>query len=736
MVAAGANNLTRSHAPAVAALVLAVAACGGGGGGGGDSADGGDTSDNGGGGSDGGAANTSSLAASEYRSDFIIGSTKDDGSPIASNAGDGFNNPADIAVSEDHFFVADSDNNRISKFERSGELVDTWPVVDAESGGDPRGVALGPGGRLYVAQFADNLIAEYRGDGTRETFYGPGGSDSFHRIAIGSDFLYVTDAKDHRILRYEIGENMPNASLGGADSGWQGDTNALEFGAVSGSDAGYFTQPRGVAVDPARGYLYVADTRNNRVQKFDLGSGEVVDVWGEDGSDQPPDFAAPRGIAVDGNGNVYVADITRRVWKFTADGSRIARFGGTGSGPGKLAVPVGIAVDDDGNLYVAEITPNHRVQKFSPVAGSDAAIAGDASGEAGPGALATVPAGDAQDAAIEALRDLGLTNRGADTAFVTASTTAPEATDYVATEVDDNGYRRITMSIGPDGNIIPTGDWRDDNTGFCSASNEKLKGAVRLLNVKVYPVDDSFFAFAQYIDVATGEILEQREGVSSGLSRAINEAVSKLQVTIGSTTSPCETVARDFRFRFETDLVEEITLSPPVPAVITRSHEAVASGSLTYDRSEGQFEGSAPLTWKTHDASTTEPRFSYVACPAPETGRVEIVYRAGPDGRPDGMVDATVDFVNVGQPDCLQQEDALGAPTFDDPLWREFPRYWQKYHSDEYDSATDTFTIEGWEAVPSADGVVAQKYYDFTDTGSNNNGDLVYEETSLIRIKR
>jgi hypothetical protein len=436
-------------------------------------------------------------------------------------------------------------------------------------------------------------------------------------------------------------------------------------------------------------------------------------------------------VAVDANGNVYVVDITDRVHKFTPDGSRVASFGASGSGAGEMRVPVSIAVDDDGNLYVTEDTPNHRVQKFAPVSGTEAAIARDTSAKAGPGAAATIAADTAKTAAVGVLEDQAAGSGAQSGVMPAAIANGPAIGNYVGTEVDANGYRRIKMWIGPNGNVIPTGDWRDAHPGYCSGADQAMKGAVNLVNIKVYPVADSYFAFAQYIDVATGEILEQREGQDADLQDAIDQAWNNLNTPIGAASSPCKKVAPDVRFRFKTKFSEELTL-PTAGYVRTDKQEIVASDRLTYDPQTSQFEGSAELRWKTYYLDTSGGGFAYVECTAPATGRVEITFPAGQDGQPLVSGNAEIDFVNVTNPDCANKNDI--QTLLDDQLLHELPFYWEQHHEQEYDQTTGTFTIADWEPVPSVDSIVAQKAYDFTDTFNGVEGTLVYTETTTIQI--
>lgn len=145
---------------------------------------------------------------------------------------------------------------------------------------------------------------------------------------------------------------------------------------VAGKD-GLFADPYGVAVD-AQGNIYVADGGDgNRIRRIAPG-GAVTTIAGgaegyADGAGAQARFNTPSGLAIDKQGNLYVADTgNHAIRKITPEGavSTLAGGGAAGmaDGIGKAARfngPVGLAVDDDGTVYVAD-TYNDTIRKIAP----------------------------------------------------------------------------------------------------------------------------------------------------------------------------------------------------------------------------------------------------------------------------------------------------------------------------------------------------------------------------------
>ena len=160
--------------------------------------------------------------------------------------------------------------------------------------------------------------------------------------------------------------------------------------------AARFNRPHGVALD-GTGNIYVADTGNSLIRKITAG-GLVTTIAGS--GTGIGYFDRPQGVAVDGSGNIYVADtgfdVIRKILPdgtfITLAGSETASLPGSADGPGSAArfnLPFALAVDSVGNVYVADFG-NHTVRKITPdgMVSTLAGMAGTTGSVDGPGSAA------------------------------------------------------------------------------------------------------------------------------------------------------------------------------------------------------------------------------------------------------------------------------------------------------------------------------------------------------------
>jgi len=169
--------------------------------------------------------------------------------------------------------------------------------------------------------------------------------------------LYVSDIELDQVLVYDADTLKLKRKIGTT-----GHNHEL-------TSPGDFAKPTGLAVDQ-EGNLYVADTLNNRIEIFDA-DGKFISAFGKSG-DGAGYFARPKGVAIDGDGHIWVADgMQDRVQVFNQEAQLLISFGGHGMLPGQFQGLVGIAVDKNNRVFTSEIYPG-RVQQFRYVTDAEA----------------------------------------------------------------------------------------------------------------------------------------------------------------------------------------------------------------------------------------------------------------------------------------------------------------------------------------------------------------------------
>jgi len=333
------------------------------------------------------------------------------------------NAPVGVALdSTGDLFIADGGNSRIRVVATDGTI--STLLGGGSSIGDkglasqaqllnPQDVAVNAAGDMYIADFGQNRIREVSGifiktiAGTGTAgLVGDGGLAASARLSgpasVALDSagnVYVADSANNRVREISGGTIFTIAGTGSAGS--------LGDGGLA-KDA-QLNDPTGVTVD-SLGNVYIADSGNNRVRR--VSSGIITTVagngtagfGGDDNLATAAELSAPQSVAVDANGNLYIADSLNHRVRLVSNGviTTVAGGGTVALGTNSLATGVqigttaGVAVDSAGTLFVTDLD-NHAIDRvtggiITTVAGTGT---GGFSGDGGPSASAQLyyPAG-------------------------------------------------------------------------------------------------------------------------------------------------------------------------------------------------------------------------------------------------------------------------------------------------------------------------------------------------------
>jgi sugar lactone lactonase YvrE len=289
----------------------------------------------------------------------------------------------------------------------------------------PRGVAMDGAGNVYVADYSNNRIRKIviatgvvstlagstsgfaDGPGTTARFSSPNG------VAVdGAGNLYVADRDNHRIRKITPGGDVTTLAGDGTGAYLDGLSTAARF-----------QWPRSVTVDGA-GNVYVADTLNYRIRKI-TPAGDVSTLAGDgtnsfaDGPGATARFNTPQDVAADGTGNLYVADASNnRIRKITPAGD-VTTLAGDGTGAyldglstaARFNRPRGVALDGAGNLYVAD-SSNNRIRKIVIATGVVTTLAGDGTAGSDDGTLMTAQFDSPEGIAVDGAGNLYVGDTG------------------------------------------------------------------------------------------------------------------------------------------------------------------------------------------------------------------------------------------------------------------------------------------------------------------------------------
>jgi DNA-binding beta-propeller fold protein YncE len=252
--------------------------------------------------------------------------------------------------SRGRIYAADTELKVVFVIDPQARVVERRAGTSRAPMGMPAGVAVDAEDRLFVSDAQFHMITCFSPSGDVIATFGAASLGRPGGIAIDRqrNRLYVADAKESRIAVF--------------------DTNKLSLTAYFGTpskagnpEKGTFSSPTNVAVD-RQGNIYVADTFNCRVQKLNP-AGHFLHMFGIQG-DRPGEFIRPKGIAVDSEGHVYVADAEFNNFQvFSQDGQPLLAVGVLGAGPGEFSLIAGLHIDSADRIYTTEMFKG-RIQVF------------------------------------------------------------------------------------------------------------------------------------------------------------------------------------------------------------------------------------------------------------------------------------------------------------------------------------------------------------------------------------
>jgi trimeric autotransporter adhesin len=313
--------------------------------------------------------------------------------------------PSDVAVARDGtVYIADFGNQLIRRVDTSGAIVTVAgfmpikeaviaPLVDGGYGpgadiGFASSIAVDGSGNVFLLTIRDGILEVWMVSSTHfmslvkqlgpsdvafSDFWAPpvGG------LAVANDgTLYIADRAGNQVWRYSPDRTL-SVYAGTGEAGDTGDGAAAKDAALH--------SPIGLAVDDQRGYVYIADSGNNRIRRVDK-SGVIRPVagaggfYGDDGDGGPAlqaHLSFPFGVAITRGGTLFISDTGNNRLREVTPSGQIQALAGTGEGGfagdfgaasgAQFSAPEGIGVDAAGDLFVAD-TINQRVRKLRGVA--------------------------------------------------------------------------------------------------------------------------------------------------------------------------------------------------------------------------------------------------------------------------------------------------------------------------------------------------------------------------------
>lgn len=294
----------------------------------------------------------------------VTGIDGDEAAPSATTplgtAGTGagqYERPMGVAVASDgSTYAVDRLNNRVVKYDASGNYVTQWGSSGAGDGqfNDPRGIDVAPDGTVWVADLGNDRVQAFSPSGSflRKAKFSDPNSQPYAIASGPGGVLWVTDIGLKRVVK--LTEN-PITTIG-AVTGNEQRPNDAPTDLVS---------PTGVATD-SFGNVWVVDNSVGKVFMFDS-AGKWKFVFGTAGSGNGQ-LKGPVSIAIAPSGNLAIMDRDNgRVQIFKPNGTYVRQYGTTGSGNGQFFEAVGLSFGHENQLYVAD-AGNKRIARWTNAA--------------------------------------------------------------------------------------------------------------------------------------------------------------------------------------------------------------------------------------------------------------------------------------------------------------------------------------------------------------------------------
>jgi sugar lactone lactonase YvrE len=348
------------------------------------------------------------------------------GNGMSGFAGDGgpattaeLGSPFGVAAdSTGNIFVADTANHRIREVSAASGIINTIAGSHLGDGNlatratiSPIDVTADGSGDIFIADYGNNLVRKVSPTGTITTvagngnfgFSGDGGPATSASIYLPEGVavdkagdLFISDGVNYRVREVSAQTGIITTVAGNGTSGFSGDGGPATAAELGG--------PGGLAID-SDGNLYIADYGNQRIREVSGKTGNITTIAGngtagfsgDGGPATSAELKSPGSLALDNNNNLFFSDAQNyRVREIAAQTGTISTVVGTGafqfSGDGGPATgagidPAGIAIDGAGDLFIAD-NMNRRVREVSAQTGIINTVTGGGSSGLGDGGSA------------------------------------------------------------------------------------------------------------------------------------------------------------------------------------------------------------------------------------------------------------------------------------------------------------------------------------------------------------